>query len=116
MNYILPISTSFSIISSILLFIINPGIVYSDGDIQNENEKIYCPACQFFYPKNNKKMRHCHICRVCISKMDHHCGVVGKCVGKYNLFIFITFVYSSASLMVSFYIILFNYIFKLFDK
>ena len=52
MNYILPISTSFSIISSILLFIINPGIVYSDGDIQNENEKIYCPACQFFYPKN----------------------------------------------------------------
>ena len=115
MNFILPIATSFSIISSILLFIINPGIIYSDKNNTNE-EKNYCPFCQFLYPNNNKKMRHCNICGVCVCRLDHHCGVVGKCVGKYNTFIFITFVLSSSSLMMSFYIILFNLIFKFTDK
>ena len=82
MNYLVPIITSISIISCIINYIINPGIIYSDT---NNNEKLYCGSCKFLYPYTNKKMIHCFFCNICVCNYDHHCGVIGKCVGKYNI-------------------------------
>ena len=111
MNYIIPIIYAITFITEILLFIINPGVIYSN----NEKEKIYCNYCHFFYPKCSKKVEHCFECGICVQKYDHHCGVVGKCVGKYNTHIFILFVLSSSSCIFSFYFIFFNLILKSYE-
>ena len=31
------------------------------------------------------KVEHCSDCGVCILKIDHHCGVFDRCIGKNNL-------------------------------
>ena len=91
MNFFVPISSSIAVVTSFLLLVMNPGVIYSDKQ-SNKNEKIYCDQCKFFYPKSNRKMEHCLDCKICVCKLDHHCGVIGKCVGKYNLVIFFLFV------------------------
>ena len=108
MNFVMPIIYGIAFILEILLFAINPGVIYSNS----EKEKFYCIYCKFSYPKCSKKIEHCYECGVCVQKFDHHCGVVGKCVGKYNTCIFILFVLSSASCIFSFYLIFFNLLFK----
>jgi hypothetical protein len=108
MNIILPIIYGATFILEILLFIINPGVIYSN----NEKDQIYCIHCKFYYPKCTKKIEHCFECGICVQKYDHHCGVVGKCVGKYNTCIFILFVLSSCSCIFSFYLIFFILLFK----
>ena len=116
MNIIVCINVSLSLFSGILTFIINPGIIYSEKDKnENENEKIYCHTCKFLYPKNNKRMEHCYTCNICICNYDHHCGVIGKCVGKYNFFLFIIFVLSSFAFVFTFAGILFNCMQKNFE-
>lgn len=92
MGYLVPITIFITLFSQISTFIINPGIIYSDN---KDEDKIYCSECKFNYPKSNKKMAHCFTCGVCICNMDHHCGVIGKCVGKYNIILFLLFVLSS---------------------
>ena len=92
----MPINVFVTIFSCILTFIINPGIIYSD---KKTHEKIYCSDCQFLYPISNKKMEHCYTCRICVCKYDHHCDVIGKCVGKYNTALFLLFVLSTFSFM-----------------
>lgn len=119
LDIIIPIASSLSIITTILLLLINPGIIYSDiqnKGVNNNEQKIYCNDCKFLYPSTNIKMEHCHKCAICVCKYDHHCGVVGKCVGKFNIFIFLSFNLSSAGLITSFYLILFNIIFRLFSR
>ena len=113
MNIIIPIGASLSIITSLLLFIINPGIIYSDNKSKNNKneQKIYCGACKFLYPNSNKKMEHCYTCNICVCNYDHHCGVVGKCVGKYNTILFSSFVLCNSGLILCFYLILFNCLF-----
>ena len=108
MDIIVSLNVSLSLLSCILTFIVNPGIVYSDNN-KNENAKIYCEDCKFLYPKDNKKMEHCFTCNICICNYDHHCGVIGTCIGKYNFFLFIIFVFSSFAFVFSFFGILSNF-------
>ena len=105
MNYIVPINISLVLLSCTLTFLINPGIIYSN---KKSKEKIYCSDCKFLYPASNKKMEHCYICNICVCKMDHHCDVIGKCVGKYNTALFLLYVISSFAFMFGFSAILFN--------
>ena len=65
--------------------LINPGIVQKKNiDINNME---YCNICQVYY-NNDKKVKHCNFCNICVEKMDHHCVWVGKCVAKNNIFSF----------------------------
>ena len=112
MNFLIPIFSSLSLIIIILLFIVNPGIIYSDSEIINYNEKIYCEECKFLYPNTNIKMQHCFKCGVCVCNYDHHCGVTGKCVGKYNTKLFIMFIFILSAFMSCLYLLLFNFIFN----
>ena len=86
MDYIIPIASIVSIIVSALNYVLNPGIIYSNP---NTNEKYFCPDCKFIYPITNKRMVHCYDCGICVCGYDHHCGVIGKCVGKFNMIFFI---------------------------
>ena len=38
-----------------------------------------------------KRSFHCHICKICIKKYDHHCYWINNCVGRHNIRSFITF-------------------------
>ena len=96
MNYIVLIVSIISIIISALNYVLNPGIIYSNP---NTNEKIFCPYCKFLYPVTNKRMIHCDDCGICVCGYDHHCGVIGKCVGKYNMIIFIALAFSGGGFM-----------------
>ena len=111
MCIITPLGSFISLVSGVLLFFVNPGIIYSDGQKVDYKERIYCSYCKFLYPKSNKKMEHCWTCGICVCQIDHHCGVVGKCVGKFNLSIFFIFVVGNSFFMFSLYMLLFNFIF-----
>ena len=108
MNYIVPIICSIAIISSVLNYIINPGIIFSSNRFV---DKVYCPTCKMLYPKTSRKIVHCGICNICIQGYDHHCGVIGKCVGKYNMVIFASLSLSGMALMVCLILVIFNIIF-----
>ena len=102
----MPISSTLTILISFLLLILNPGVIYSDGKNNNNEEKIYCSECKFLYPSSNKKMEHCYECGVCVTKLDHHCDVIGKCVGKYNTCLFILFTISVTIFMITAFIVI----------
>ena len=76
------------ILSALFTYLLNPGIVYKSG--KNRRLK-FCKDCNFDYPFH-KKLKHCHICGVCVIGIDHHCGVFGKCVARNNLFWFYCFI------------------------
>ena len=107
MNYVVPIITSLATISSILNYIINPGIIFAHN---KSEEKFYCFYCKMVYPKLSLKNEHCDICQICITKYDHHCGVIGKCVGKYNMFLFILLALSSMGFIISIFLIIISFV------
>ena len=100
-----------SIITGILTYLINPGIIFKDNDNNNRNN-YHCPLCKFTYPKNDKKYEHCSICEVCIPGADHHCGVFEKCIGRKNLICFYLFPAFSIILLIVFLVSIFHNVIK----
>ncbi|KAL0892563.1 hypothetical protein ABMA27_015661 [Loxostege sticticalis] len=41
----------------------------------------YCEICKEYRPP---KSWHCHKCKVCILRRNHHCNFISRCVGMYN--------------------------------
>lgn len=41
----------------------------------------YCYQCQSQVPPRSG---HCSACRICILRRDHHCRLLGRCVGFHN--------------------------------
>ncbi len=74
--------------SGLLTYLLNPGVIYKSS---KKGSKIYCKECDFNYPFH-KNLKHCSSCGVCIVGIDHHCGVFGKCIAKYNIFWFYSFI------------------------
>ena len=83
-----------------ITFILNPGIVFNDKNVDNNEPKIYCYQCRFLYPHLKQPISHCEKCGVCCFGRDHHCDVFGKCVAKNNLKIFVTFSISICILLI----------------
>ena len=108
MNYLVPIICTMAIISSILNYIINPGIIFSSNRFV---DKIYCSSCKMLYPKTSRNIVHCYTCDICVQGFDHHCGVIGKCVGKYNMIIFSSLSISGMAFMICLMLVIFNIIF-----
>ena len=72
----------------------DPGIIpKGSGDIDTPPTDVagakWCVRCECWQPKG---AQHCMDCDVCIDGYDHHCPMMGKCVGKGNLRYFTTFV------------------------
>ena len=97
-----PLCVSIFLLTNILTFIINPGIIYSNNKC---DEKVYCNDCQFLYSKENKEIEHCSICGVCVCNLDYHCDFIGKCIGRYNMSFFVIFVLSGILYMFIFFVI-----------
>ena len=42
--------------------------------------------------KKTSYSKHCIICNKCIEGFDHHCYWVNNCIGKENLYLFVSFI------------------------
>ncbi|CEF65768.1 Palmitoyltransferase [Strongyloides ratti] len=67
------------------------------------NEKNYCTVCHHNMPY---KTIHCKRCNCCVLDLDHHCKVLGVCIGKRNyhffvLMLFILFIINLIGLIIS---------------
>ncbi|KAI5685831.1 DHHC palmitoyltransferase [Leishmania braziliensis] len=52
-------------------------------------ERKWCSTCNMHRPV---RAAHCYICGLCCFDHDHHCGVVGICVGSRRIEMFVTLV------------------------
>lgn len=50
----------------------------------------FCISCRIWRPPT---AHHCSRCNVCIEGFDHHCGILGKCVGQRNIRDFLIFLW-----------------------
>ncbi len=88
----------FFILSYLYTCLINPGTIdkkYFWNNVENKNNINYqiCRICNIVFPKSFKAY-HCKRCDICIMNHDHHCPWTGKCIGKYNIVGFYSFVIS----------------------
>ena len=54
----------------------------------------FCEWCRLYRPP---RAAHCYLCGMCCLSHDHHCGVIGGCVGLRSLRWFTLFLVSTAS-------------------
>lgn len=86
------------IFSICITFFINPGIPgkkYFKKNYKIEEGKPYffCNKCNLTAP-DELNIAHCDDCNICILNYDHHCGWIGKCVGKGNIIFFVSFLFN----------------------
>lgn len=53
----------------------------------------YCTTCCIYRPIRSS---HCPLCDKCCEVFDHHCIYIGKCIGRRNYYLFVSFVWSAA--------------------
>lgn len=60
-----------------------------NGNIIVDEDDLNCRECQvensLAYEHN---IQHCRECKLCLIDYDHHCGVLGACIGKNNIICF----------------------------
>ncbi|KAL4218637.1 protein-cysteine S-acyltransferase [Mactra antiquata] len=63
----------------------------------------FCPVCECNAPSRSF---HCHTCKICVLRRDHHCVFTGNCVGHSNHRYYLTLVFFAA--LAAFYASVFN--------
>ena len=91
------------LISHTLAIFINPGIPSFKyhkkviNDLRqlkiNELDCSRCNICNLSY-KLKDNINHCFTCNICYYEYDHHSFWIGHCIGKYNKYFFIIFIFS----------------------
>lgn len=52
-------------------------------DFSAPTDSKYCEICDILRPVS-MRIIHCKPCGYCVAAYDHHCGVIGRCVGRHN--------------------------------
>ena len=60
--------------------------------IKIKNKKIYLKYCKSCKIIRRVRTFHCKYCKKCILKHDHHCFILGICIGKNNYFYFVIYI------------------------
>jgi len=60
-------------------------IVQGEGRHAATLTENWCAWCKVQKPLRAK---HCHTCNACVIKFDHHCPIIGNCIGARNHFLF----------------------------
>lgn len=67
--------------------------------LSNSYEKIkFCKTCRIYRPP---RTTHCKVCERCVSQFDHHCTLLGTCIGRNNYRAFFLFLLSGTMLALS---------------
>ena len=92
--------------SHLITIIINPGIPnrkYYIKFLKDRDDRDYnlfeCKKCNIIVPKE-MNVSHCYNCGVCVIDKDHHSFWMGKCIGKYNWFIYNVSLFSASIYLV----------------
>ena len=70
----------------------------------------FCWRCKFVRPIRSK---HCYDCDRCVAKFDHHCPMVGNCVGGRNHRYFLMFMLTQTVVVVWAFYMSLNTLFKM---
>ena len=62
---------------------------------------LLCADCEVV---RTDRSRHCSICNQCVERFDHHCPWVNNCVGINNHGVFMSFLFSMLTLLVTTFI------------
>lgn len=82
---------------SFLVCSIDPGVYprLKEGEVDPlsifQGKIVFCRFCHVYRPPLTS---HCHTCNVCILEHDHHCSILGGCVGKRTLRFFALYLLS----------------------
>lgn len=85
----------------------DPGFITKGESLQGRviNQLQSCSKCQIFDDRPTLS-RHCNACNRCVRGYDHHCFVLGNCVGQLNRRVFCMTLWMYVILMMAFGIIL----------
>lgn len=67
--------------------------------ISGENRGEICEICGFVPPL---RAAHCHRCKRCVLRRDHHCPWFGVCIGQNNHFVFLWYTFFESLTFISF--------------
>eukprot|EP00164_Ancoracysta_twista_P007387 GFYU01010476.1.p1 GENE.GFYU01010476.1~~GFYU01010476.1.p1 ORF type:complete len:315 (+),score=20.52 GFYU01010476.1:261-1205(+) len=91
----------------------DPGIVpvlpksYVHDDLDSRDGYIFCKTCNNFRPP---RASHCRDCGVCVERHDHHCPMMGTCIGSRNMRYFILTICMGAAADVAIFSVLVAYL------
>ena len=85
------ISAILLILNIIFVSFVDPGhVINSDKNeyqiVENNEIEYKCDHCKV--PETERNTEHCYTCNVCVRYLDHHCPVLGNCIGKKNIICF----------------------------
>ena len=85
----------------------DPGYIKSPRGVGfMEMMKIFDPVllCADCEVVRTDRSRHCSICNRCVERFDHHCPWINNCVGLNNHGVFVTFLLSMSTLLITTFI------------
>ncbi|CAJ1993071.1 DHHC palmitoyltransferase [Leishmania donovani] len=83
--------TTISVTCLTLSVTLDPGVIPPAPQSQQPTQSttvmvggqpVLCKVCTTCHIIRPPRSTHCRFCDVCVEEFDHHCGIIGSCVGK----------------------------------